>query len=45
MNNNKNDTTEELDCHVTVYDGSYMTCDMIAEEWTEEEGLQEDYDI
>lgn len=25
------DTPRELDCSVTVYDGSYMTCDMIEE--------------
>jgi hypothetical protein len=26
------DTNEELDCSVTIYDGSWMTCDMIEEE-------------
>lgn len=25
------ETPGELDCSVTVYDGSYMTCDMIEE--------------
>ena len=25
-------TQEELDCQVTVYDGSWMTCDMIEED-------------
>ena len=45
MNDTKNETKEELDCHVTVNDGSYMTCDMIEEETTEEEDIQPDYDI
>jgi hypothetical protein len=31
MNNPHDETNEELDCQVTVYDGSWMTCDMIDE--------------
>jgi len=29
MENTHNDTGSELECAVTVYDGSWMTCDMI----------------
>ena len=37
---------EELDCHVTVDDGAYMTCDMIEEEEAaEDEKISEDYHI
>jgi hypothetical protein len=32
MEDTPRDTTEETDCTVTVYDGSWMTCDMIEEE-------------
>jgi len=32
MDDTQNDTTSELDCSVTVYDGSWMTCDMIEED-------------
>ncbi|UCD76956.1 MAG: hypothetical protein JSW26_16180 [Desulfobacterales bacterium] len=45
MNDKRNETNEELDCHVTVNDGSYMTCDMIEEESSEEEKDREDYVI
>ena len=31
MSNQHEETNEELDCQVTVYDGSWMTCDMIDE--------------
>ncbi|MDJ0814879.1 MAG: hypothetical protein QNJ58_01705 [Desulfobacterales bacterium] len=46
MNDPKKKTDEELDCHVTVNDGSYMTCDMIEEEHPEDgEETAEDYHI
>ncbi len=45
MNDPKKKTDEELDCHVTVNDGSYMTCDMIEEEHPEDEETTEDYHI
>ena len=32
MNDKQHETDKELDCQVTVHDGSYMTCDMIEEE-------------
>ena len=32
MNDSTPNTDSELECAVTVYDGSYMTCDMIEEE-------------
>jgi hypothetical protein len=32
MENTPRETTDELDCAVTVYDGSWMTCDMIEED-------------
>ena len=35
MENNTRETNGELDCTVTIYEGSWMTCDMIEEE-TEE---------
>jgi hypothetical protein len=31
MDNTYNDSSSELECVVTVYDGSWMTCDMIEE--------------
>jgi hypothetical protein len=45
MNEHKNETNGELDCHVTVHDGAYMTCDMIEEDTPEEEGVHGDDDI
>ena len=45
MNDPKNDTNEELDCHVTVSDGAYMTCDMIEDEPSDEDESAEDYHI
>ena len=46
MNDPKKKTDEELDCHVTVNDGSHMTCDMIEEEEAaEDEKISEDYHI
>ena len=32
MNDNRNETDEELDCLVTVEDGAYVTCDKIEAE-------------
>ena len=37
MSEEKHENTEELDCTVTVKDGSYMTCDMIEDESAEKE--------
>ncbi len=31
MTTEHDETQDELDCQVTVYDGSWMTCDMIEE--------------
>jgi hypothetical protein len=31
MTTEPEETNEELDCQVTVYDGAWMTCDMIDE--------------
>ena len=45
MNDKSHETDEELDCHVTVNDGSYMTCDMIEEESAEEKDAPQDFDI
>jgi hypothetical protein len=45
MNEHNNETKDELDCHVTVHDGAYMTCDMIEEDTPEKEEVHEDYDI
>ena len=45
MNDKRNETNAELDCDVTVKDGSYMTCDMIEEESSEEKEVAEDYHI
>jgi hypothetical protein len=42
MNDKRHETDEELDCLVTVDDGSYMTCDMIEEETPDEENGPED---
>ena len=36
MSEEKHENNEELDCTVTVNDGSYMTCDMIEDESSEE---------
>jgi hypothetical protein len=41
MNDKRSETNEELDCLVTVNDGSYMTCDKIEEETSDEEDGQE----
>lgn len=35
MEDTQRNDTDELDCAVTVYDGAWMTCDMIEED-TEE---------
>ena len=40
MSEEKHENNEELDCTVTVEDGSYMTCDMIEDESLEEEERQ-----
>jgi hypothetical protein len=32
MSDNPRENNDELDCSVTIYDGSWMTCDMIEEE-------------
>lgn len=45
MNDQKRETNQELDCHVTVNEGSYMTCDMIEEEQAEKDETAEDYHI
>ena len=45
MNDQEKDTNEEMDCHVTVNDGAYMTCDMIEEEDSKNEDLNSDYSI
>ncbi len=45
MSEPKKETAPELDCQVTVNDGSYMTCDMIEEELPGEEEIQPDYNI
>ena len=37
MNDKQQKIDKELDCQVTVNDGSYMTCDMIEEDSEEEE--------
>ena len=42
MNDKNNATNEELDCQVTVYDGAYITCDMIEEASNGEEKAQND---
>jgi hypothetical protein len=45
MTDPRNKADEELDCHVTVNDGSHMTCDMIEEENSEDEETSDDYHI
>lgn len=45
MNDKNNETNHELDCEITVNDGSYMTCDMSEEENSNENGHAEDYHI
>jgi len=42
MNDKSNEIEEELDCHVTVNDGAYMTCDMIEEKSAEEPSEEKD---
>ena len=32
MDNTPSDNNGETDCAITVYDGAYITCDMIEEE-------------
>ena len=41
----ENEKNPELDCQVTVNDGSYMTCDMIEEESPEDTEIESDYNI
>ena len=36
---------DELDCEVTIFDGAYMTCDMVEEEIYEEIEIYKDFDI
>ncbi len=36
------ETRDELDCSVTVYDGSWMTCDMIPEQDTDTQDRTEE---
>lgn len=45
MNEEKHNKRQELDCVVTVNDGSHMTCDMIEEESAENAEKKEDYHI
>ena len=45
MNDEKHKSDEELDCLVTVHDGSYMTCDMMEQASSENEKKKEDYHI
>ena len=42
MNDKQQKIDKELDCQVTVNDGSYMTCDMIEEESEEDEKTRQD---
>ena len=42
MNDKNKANNEELDCQVTVYDGAYITCDMIEEASSGEEKAQND---
>ena len=35
MSAEHDETHEELDCQVTVFDGSWMTCDMIEDDQEE----------
>ncbi|CAB1079335.1 hypothetical protein D1AOALGA4SA_7049 [Olavius algarvensis Delta 1 endosymbiont] len=42
MSESQNETNPELDCQVTVNDGSYMTCDMIEDDTSEEETTPQD---
>jgi hypothetical protein len=36
---------DELDCEVTVFDGAFMTCDMIEDEISEGYEFDEDFEI
>ena len=45
MNEEKYNKSKDLDCVVTVNDGSYMNCDMIEEESAENAEKKEDYHI
>jgi hypothetical protein len=36
---------DELDCEVTVFDGAFMTCDMIEDEIFEGYEFDEDFEI
>jgi len=45
MNEPQNETDPELDCQVTVNDGSYMTCDMVEDDAPKEEDAEPDYNI
>ena len=31
MSTERDESQRELDCQVTIYDGSWMTCDMVEE--------------
>ena len=42
---NKSDHDTELDCEVTVQDGSHMTCDMIENEPDQKERSKDEYHI
>ncbi|MGD8989975.1 MAG: hypothetical protein PVI00_00845 [Desulfobacterales bacterium] len=42
---NKRENDAELDCEVTVQEGSHMTCDMIEEDPEKPEKTKEDYHI
>lgn len=41
----KHENDAELDCEVTVQEGSHMTCDMIEKESDKEEKTKEEYHI
>jgi hypothetical protein len=45
MDENIYEYDDELDCEVTIFDGSYMTCDMAEEEPYEEIEIYKDFDI
>ena len=45
MNETNSEAKHELDCEITVNDGSYMTCDMIEEADSSENDHPEDYHI
>ena len=45
MTEEKHKNDEELDCTVTVEDGSYMTCDMIEDESSEDQRCFECHEV